>query len=207
MVYPDNLSFTGKTIQIRVNDETYRIHKTVICSTSEFFKNAVKLEWAGRDGKPIDLGHESREIFDIYLGWLYAKDLHGIDEDGAKAWTQLTKSYVLGEKFMDSRFQASIIREMIRMRMYSEAQVYPSIQDINRIYDGTVESSPARRFMVDLCVWKDGGAPWNNKIKIASDLHEDFADDLLTALLDQRKPPAGKSRAPWTDRHAYKSSP
>lgn len=199
----DDHSFTGKTIEIRIKNKTFHIHQSVICNTSEFFKNAVKVEWAGVEKKPIDLGNESRDTFNIYLGWLYAKSLYHVSYLSS-TWTQLTEAYVIGEKMMDVTFQAAVMDAMIGHRTY-QTQWFPTIQNINTIYDGTVEASPARRPMVNLCVWRDG-SPWKNKNKLAEEMHEDFVDDLLSALLDQRKPPAGKSHAPWMDLQTYRRS-
>jgi len=200
----DCYSFTGKTIEIKIKDDTFHVHKGIICSTSEFFKNAVKMEWAGA-GKPIDLSNESRDTFNIYLGWLYAKNLSHVSCTST-AWTQLTEAYIIGEKFIDTTFQMAVIDAMIIHHTANPSKYFPSIENVNCIYEGTVESSPARRFMVDLCVWKDGTSPWV-KGKLTAYMHEDFLDDLLVALLDQRKPPAGRSRVPWLKSVVYYPTP
>ncbi|KAF2788391.1 hypothetical protein K505DRAFT_255648 [Melanomma pulvis-pyrius CBS 109.77] len=200
--YADDHSFTGKTIEVRVKDETFHIHQSIICKTSEFFKNAVKLEWAGVKKKPIDLRNESKDTFNVYLGWLYSKSLYHISHLSS-TWTKLTEAYVIGEKLMDQSFQVAVMDAMIGHRT-NHTQWFPSIENINTIYDGTVEASPARRLMVDLCVWRDG-SPWTNK-ELLGKVHDDFVDDLLLALLEQRKPPATKSHAPWMDPQAYRRS-
>lgn len=95
---------------------------------------------------------------------------------------------------MDSTFQDAVIGAMIRH--YDISRRLPAIDTINLIYDNTTEMSPGRHFMVDMCVWK-ASFLWKEEKSIIARMHQVFANDLLMALLKERKNSGDKAYAPW----------
>jgi hypothetical protein len=201
--YADSHSFTGKTIEVRVKGSTFYVHEKIVCKTSAFFRNALKPECTGPERQPIDLENEPSETFNLYMGWLYVRNLDHVP-DTPDNWSKLAKLYVMGERFIDATFQDAVIDTMIRN--YQLGRGFPTTPTINLIYENTTELSPGRRFMIDLCVWRDD-LPWKEEKTMLTDMHQVFANDLLTALLKERKAPAKRFHAPWAgDRNTYSHS-
>jgi hypothetical protein len=188
-------SYSGATLEIRVEGQVYHIPKSIICRTSELFKKAAKPEWAGEHGKPVLLEEETARVFRLYTIWLYNGTIDRAEAD-LKTWKPLTEAYIMGEKFMDSAFQAVILQNMIH-RLASGRQ--PDINTMNEIYHGTVDNSPARCLMIDICIWEKRDCLRHVENPVA-ELHEDLVNDLLKALMST--PKLGKS--PWaTDVQKY----
>jgi len=47
--------------------QTFHVHKTVLCKTSGFSKAALKPEWQGSEPRPVDLTDEDPATFKMYL--------------------------------------------------------------------------------------------------------------------------------------------
>ena len=186
-------SYSGDTIEIHVEDTKFFIPKSIICRTSEFFKNTAKPEWEGEDGpRPVMLDEEdTARIFKLYTVWLYNGSISRAD-DSLKTWEPLSLAYVMGEKFLDVSFQAVILKYMFRRLI--ETGRRPSIETVNAIYCGTSDPSPARCFMIDICVWVNRGCLGDIE-NPAVELHEDLVRDLLRALTAMPKPE--ETDSPW----------
>ncbi|KAF2827199.1 hypothetical protein CC86DRAFT_405341 [Ophiobolus disseminans] len=58
-VAPDAVDYSGDATEIRVENTKFLIRKSIICKTSEFFKNAAKPGWEGEDGpRPMILDED-----------------------------------------------------------------------------------------------------------------------------------------------------
>jgi hypothetical protein len=76
---------------------------------------------------------------------------------------------------------------------------------MNEIYHGTMDPSPARRLMIDICLWNDRDS-LRSVANPAVELHEDLVRDLLHALMALPKP-SDHTDAPWeVDVNAYFAS-
>ncbi|KAF2827200.1 hypothetical protein CC86DRAFT_369395 [Ophiobolus disseminans] len=98
----------------------------------------------------------------------------------------------MGEKFMDIAFQNDILKAMI-CRLINAGR-NPNIETINYIYCGTTDPSPARRFMIDTCIWTNRGCLEDIE-NPAVQLHEDLVRDLLKASMALPKPLSPET--PW----------
>jgi hypothetical protein len=135
------------------------------------------------------LEEEAASIFRLYTIWLYNGSIDRAEAE-FKTWKPLTEAYVMGEKFMDSAFQAVILKSMIR-RLASGRQ--PDINTMNEIYHGTVEKSPARRLMIDICAWEKRDCLRHVENPVA-ELHQDLVNDLLKSLMST---PKLRTDCPW----------
>lgn len=142
-------------------------------------------------GEPIDLKEEDSEIFSASVQWLYT---HHIDStfDTAK-WSQ---AYVLGEKLMDREYLDCVIETM--MRECTKRGEFPGKINLEIIYEGTPEGSPARKLLVDFVCWM-GNEKWIHK----GEMHQGFNEDLVLELMRHMNRKF-ESPAPWvSDPSAY----
>jgi hypothetical protein len=188
----------------QIKGQTFHVHKTILTKTSDFLRAALKQEWQGPTPRPIDLTDEDPKYFGMYVQWLYTGKVSVprityIDNGGTKVETPsskaLARTYVLGARLVDSAFQNAILQAI--MDCADEDHCSPGLSDIGIIYAGTVALSPARKLMVD--IWTHyAHEEWKlkNVVGIAG---EEFANDLVQALIKRRPPPdgTGTAVAPW----------
>jgi hypothetical protein len=186
-------SYSGDAIEVHVEGTKFFVPKSIICRTSDFFKNAAKPAWRGEDGpRPVELDDDdSARIFKLYTVWLYNGSIDRADSS-LKTWEPLAQAYIMGEKFMDPTFQADILAAMVH-RLSTGRKA--NIGTMNEIYHGTMDPSPARRLMIDICLWNDRDS-LRSVANPAAELHEDLVRDLLHALMALPKP-FDHIDAPW----------
>ncbi|KAF2869126.1 hypothetical protein BDV95DRAFT_596788 [Massariosphaeria phaeospora] len=163
------------TINIVVGSKkTFQVHKHVLKS-SPFLNNIAKSEI-----EAMGLPEEKPRIFELYLHWLYSKNLHAKSSNPV-VLGNLAKAYVLGEALSDADFQRAVMNAIILNCEYNNS--IPSLAIVNLIYRGTTASSPARRLMIDFFRWV--AAPWwRRKKRDESSNEEEDSDDLEYASDD-----------------------
>ncbi|KAF2443976.1 hypothetical protein P171DRAFT_331918, partial [Karstenula rhodostoma CBS 690.94] len=167
------------------------VHEKVLSATSAFFKAVTRREWDGSRRKPgtIDLGDERFDIVNSYVHWLYTGDLVIPTDEKNDLHTFLSEAYVFGEKILDSNFKNGVLDSII---IETNRGNRPSTHHMNTIFDGTVSGSPARRFVIDVFLYKGHGSKaWAKAIE---ELTEDAARETLLAVVCERRPPEGP---PW----------
>ncbi|KAI4697933.1 uncharacterized protein J4E84_001067 [Alternaria hordeiaustralica] len=161
-------SDTGNDSKAEVYERRiFHVHKSVLCKTSLFFKNATKPEWTVSTPRPIDLSDEDPKIVRL--------------------------SYLLGEKLMDATFQDAVIQALIKCVLKS--RLYPTNDSIRIAYKRTLPHCPLRKLLVDFWIW-DAHKGWELE-SLVKDTCEDFANDLIGALVKHRRKPGEISKAPW----------
>ncbi|KAF2130162.1 hypothetical protein P153DRAFT_290245 [Dothidotthia symphoricarpi CBS 119687] len=190
-------SLTSEIALVLVGEKKFRIHKTHLRSSSDFFKNATKAEWTDPDdpAKPIDLSDESPDTFEAYGHWLYSRKILAKEELGA-TWNHLAHLYVLGEKLMDKTFQDAVIDTMIGFN--GSKRTTPASDAIIIIYKGTPGGSPARRLMVDFYAYM-ATSNWSGlHLKNISEFRgTEFLEELVPMLIEQREVPPLRVMRPW----------
>jgi len=153
---------------------------------SDFFRAALKKEWAEGQTRIVKLPEEEPGLVATYLDFILGKglptDSTQMDPQNGKVYVVLTLLFALGERFLDSTFRNAIIAEIIRFTTILSANgsyIYPGVSSINDIYNGTTSASPARRLMVDLYIHA-GNTTW-----VIDALHPAFLKDLAEALMLQ----------------------
>jgi hypothetical protein len=204
----DMVSLDGKTIEVVVGPEedraTYYVHEGVICSSSGFFANAMKPEWASvrPDARVVELPEDDASAFSLYMSWIYSKQLPVLpgapDSAGEEGYHTMAYAYVLGERLMDYEFKNALQDAYVLYARGSPPtkRYYPSNEEIRIIYEGTRDNSPLRKFLVDIWTWR-GKHEW---IENDRDLPKDFLLDVTTALLKVRPTVEDRSR-PWKNSH------
>ncbi|CAG9989478.1 unnamed protein product [Clonostachys byssicola] len=205
------LDLTGQTIEVIVGAKKhvpFTIHENVICASSQFFKKAMSGEWSEAKSRSVRLADEDPDVFHIYTQWLYHDTFPvRVDKPGVEGnaeYLLLAKAYVLGDMLQDGNFKDAILDAMVEKtesKLSNDTTLFPVGPVIRHIYDNTMESSEARRLLVDLYT-EHGRGDWLRKRASREDLPKEFLYDLVVAVLDKRywRYP---TRAPVPDPCAY----
>ncbi|KAF2209496.1 hypothetical protein CERZMDRAFT_86826 [Cercospora zeae-maydis SCOH1-5] len=141
--------------------KTFQLQDFLLVEHSEFFKAALNGQWKEGKENKIELPDDEPGVFEIYAEWLFCGRIaSGTDENAKPAqkeiWAEmglLSRLYVLGEKLIDDEFCDCTLRSMVELRnvISEDGQRYlPSGDDVRNLYDGTTQSSPIRKYLVDL---------------------------------------------------------
>lgn len=190
----------GRTLTVTVGSTTpvtFSVHEHLICRTSDYFKRAMKAYWGTSITGSLTLKEEDPEVFEIYLHWLYCESLPVQNDnpgfEGNTEYVQLAKAYVLGEMLQDVNFKDAVLDAILiksRTRASDGQTWFPVGPAIRYIYDGTPESSAARRLLVDLYTY-NAHADWLTQWANKDELPKEFLFDLAVATLGKRPcPPA-----------------
>jgi hypothetical protein len=186
-VYVPNLE--GPIIDVQVGEQIFQFHEGALSQTP-YFVNALKPEWvSAREGKPIDLKYECVTAFAAYQQYLYSHQI-----ETTLAINKWCKMYVLGEMLMDREFQDAVLS--VIMSECTKTTVYPWIEEINILYEGTPANSPVRGLLCDFFCLQTGGIALIKISDFIAKVPAQFVQDLLLTLLQNRiEVPAGQK--PW----------
>ena len=172
--------------------EILQVHKGLLCKSSEFFKRAMKSEWAGLRGEPdtIDLSGDCTETVLLYVQWLYTKEIqlqvsvpNGCSDAkrsaaAEKMYIPLSTAYVFGEKIMDISFKNAIVSKVVDT--YSVVNWSPGPVPATVVYEGTTAGSPMRRLLSYLVAFYGTNHPsW---ISYFNGYPRELLVDALTAM-------------------------
>jgi hypothetical protein len=168
-------------------------HGNFIACNSDYFKAALKKEWAEGQKRTITLADECPEIMSHYLNYAYTNKLptnvfistsmSTFTEKSGEYYELLAELYVLGERLMNECIRAEILKEIIRLSCLADKDgklYYPMKEAANIIYRGTTAGSPACRLMVDIHL-VHGKTEWLDST-YESDLLLDVAQAFYTAF-------------------------
>lgn len=193
------------TIGQEEEKESFYVHEFAICDRSEFFRNAMKPEWASARSDPrvIDLPDDDPAAFALYMSWMYTRHLPVLAPESEPGSTEgchtLAYAYVLGERLLDISFKNAIADAYVLYARGSAPakRYYPGNEEIRIIYEGTRESSPIRKLLVDIWCCR-GKHEWIEQD--ADLLPKDFLVEVTKALLKLRTSVENLSR-PWKNAH------
>jgi hypothetical protein len=170
------------TIVVGEKKDKVVIYKAILVESSKFFKKAVKPEWSSLRPDPdsIELEHMDLDTFKLYVHWVYFGAIKLPEEDVDGVYTALAKAYVLGEELMDVKFKNDTLDTIIDVLWKSDD--WPFGEPVAIIYNGTIEKSPARRLMVDICACYV--SIHSNRTREFKNCPKDFLLDAMTALAE-----------------------
>lgn len=150
------------TLHVGPTEHAILAHGNFISRRSEFFKAALKKEWAEGQTRVIKLPDEDPQVMTHYLSYAYSKclptDIFTKDflgtfpEESDEYYQLLAELYVLSERLLDETIRGALIKEILRLAKLTDKeskQYHPKGEAVNIIYRGTTAKSPARRLMVD----------------------------------------------------------
>jgi hypothetical protein len=194
-------------LSVGPTQEVFNVHQGLLTKSSEFFKRAMKPEWAASRSDPhtIDLSEDSPETVTLYINWLYHPNIEtGLPTEKyndtttsripAKGYGVLAKAYVFGEKVMDTKFKTAVLLKLIEVE--DALEECPGANDAIIVYAGTPAGSPMRQLITDLAVYNaDDGGSWADYFK---DIPSEAVIDVVTTMAKVRTGPSTKP---------YKTSP
>ncbi|KAL6791951.1 hypothetical protein J3E68DRAFT_442661 [Trichoderma sp. SZMC 28012] len=157
----------------------------------------MKAHWETSTSGSIALTEEDPEVFEVYLHWLYFETLpvrnDSAELQGNNEYAQLAKAYALGEFLQDVNFRDAVLDAMLiksRSKVSEDGRIwFPGGPAIRYIYEGTPESSAARRLLVDLYTYH-GHGDWLKGWAVKDDMPKQFLLDLAIAALTERSRPS-----------------
>ncbi|KAL6900427.1 hypothetical protein GGI43DRAFT_383903 [Trichoderma evansii] len=211
-----SLDLRGRALTVTVGSTTpvtFSVHEHLICRTSEYFKRAMNAYWGTSTSGSVTLKEEDPEVFEVYLHWLYYETLPVQNDspglEGNIEYIQLAKSYALGEMLQDVNFKDAVLDAMLAKSRFKQSDGrswFPVGPAIRCIYEGTPESSAARRLLVDMYTYSGHGewlTEWANK----DDLPKQFLLDLAIALLKKRLHPLVALKVGTCEYHEHLPDP
>lgn len=125
----------------------FTVHKSVATSSYKFIRAALSNDWKEAKDKRIQLANFAVRHFEIYLHWLYTKQLASQSE-GDLDYELLIPLYHIGDYLMDSNFCRHVLQALVDYR-YMRNTV-PNPQDISLVWQQTTEESPLRKVIREL---------------------------------------------------------
>lgn len=181
------------------------VHRSILTSSSEFFRNATKPEWQDLRAEPntLNLADTDVEELSAYVHWLYFGTLPA--EKSPKRgevldnidFPCLARAYVLGEELMDIKFKNSVLDSI--MAVSEEFGWSPTGETANIIFRGTPANSPARKLVVDVVAHRAFDSDnWNEELQLCD------REFLLEALREMSAVRPHLTRKLWSEnRHKY----
>jgi hypothetical protein len=147
------------TIIVGPDKHEMLVHASILTKTSEFFQTALKKEGRKEQIRTITMPDEDSETIAAYLNVLYRGQLPDQAERLWTAYRSCSKVYVLCCRLVDATVQKAAITRLhgLSRGLYKEQIIWDNTSEdcaghefVNAIYDGTTDSDPARRFVVDM---------------------------------------------------------
>ena len=142
-------------------------HESFLISRSGFFRRAVNGRWEESETRIVKLPEDSPKIFALYIDCAYTNQIssdsvernppakaenntkENIDLLKAEIW-DLVHVYILAEKLLDGTTKNIVIETLFKLFHLTNPCLRPSECMIKEVYRNTPETSPLRRFLVDL---------------------------------------------------------
>ncbi|KAK4611589.1 hypothetical protein CLAFUW4_12678 [Fulvia fulva] len=170
-------------VEVGTGDEaqTFHVHAAQLCKSSEYLKTKAKPEWS-KGKATVDLSYQDPGAFNIYVNWLYTGQILSTNakkSNTSEEWLGLARAFTLGEELIDQDFKNAIMSALSTTA--SGAQVTDFLDRLGEmvtvIYEGSVEGSPARNFLVD----RGQSLERTQLSKLRGELHADYTFDLALA--------------------------
>ncbi|KXT07544.1 hypothetical protein AC578_10138 [Pseudocercospora eumusae] len=152
------INFIARPAMVKVGTPhtTFHVNEELLCSGSEFFKAALQKEWREGQMHVVELPEQSPETFNVYLNWLYQKQVFvGIEADEGPElswpWSKQIQAYALGDLLMDIDFKDAIV-DALMVLMHTKAQTpalyrLPSASNRKLLYKVTATGGKARKML------------------------------------------------------------
>lgn len=175
------------TIIVGEEERTFTAHEPVLLASSVYIQRAMSGRWNESITNTIRLPEIEPDIFAIYLYWRYFGVLPVQNTDPEAEDLELAKSYVLGDRIMDTSFQNKVIEAFVEKRdelvLFKSRRCFSSVA-VKYIYENTLESAKVRKLLVDLYVLTCESS-WLLSCRHKDHLPHEFLVELSARLMDR----------------------
>ncbi|KAH0273985.1 hypothetical protein KCU91_g5599, partial [Aureobasidium melanogenum] len=138
------------TIEVGMAKKVYSIHKDLLVFYSDYFRAAFNGSFTEVAEGKISLPHESTNVFDIVVKFVYTRQLSDTVDSDIK-WQNLSRVWIFGDKYLMPAFQNEAMSTLLKR--VAKSGIVPT-NCVKLIYNNTCPGSALRRFIVDLVVWQ-----------------------------------------------------
>lgn len=138
------------------NEQSFTVHKDLICARSKFFVAACSERWIEGQSKVVRLPESSPKIFQIYMAWLFAGNA-AVEEVGHNATESkhsdvveqrtLVKLYLLAQYLNDIKLRNQCLKVLVSRTPAWKTLLWPS--DYKLIWDSTMPGCLLRTMIID----------------------------------------------------------
>ncbi|KAF3047223.1 hypothetical protein E8E11_006148 [Didymella keratinophila] len=215
-------SLTGEKLKIDVIDkqtwkdtkdrETFVIHESLLDLNGTLLSLASQ---PSTQEPPYKLSEFSIQIFQLYVDWLYHRELQVVklpDEDKKDKFEKLGEAFALGYCIQEMDFQIAVVNDILKFAQVLNG--FPGYE-LNDIVYRLDACRALRELMVDLWVWK-ATRQWGSVADVECIAREElditdfegmFAVEVCKALVRVRPVPGQKVLAteekPWENAEKY----
>ncbi|KAF2491103.1 hypothetical protein BU16DRAFT_621758 [Lophium mytilinum] len=145
---------TVVTILVGKTEKAYIIHLDLLIHYSEYFRAAFTGSFKEAEDKKISLSDVKKSTFDRFVDWLYYREISPTEEDkdpetGRLQYRGIIELYILGDKYQIPKLRKYVI-DHIFQSLTTSLELLPSPGAIARAYEFLPETSPMRKFMLDI---------------------------------------------------------
>ncbi|GAB7333360.1 hypothetical protein MBLNU13_g04977t1 [Cladosporium sp. NU13] len=145
------------TLLVGAEEESLVAHESYLTRNSEFFKAAIKKEWAEGQARVIKFPEDDLETMTNYLTFTYSGTLptsrlvEGCPIPTDAAWNSLAELYILGDLAFDKCVRHAVVCEIVRISMMRDEHGHMHFMGTaasNMLFEFTPEQSPIRRLII-----------------------------------------------------------
>lgn len=139
------------TVMVGPAEEDFHFHKSLLRHHSDYFRAAMKDEWAGRNAKELLLPEDDAYTFGLFYHWLYTETLYGHTNmavvplplhDIINVWVYADFRGIPG--------LCNTALDLMYQKMCQVKVAWPGLIDI--VYADTMEGSSIRMLYVDMYI-------------------------------------------------------
>lgn len=181
--------FVGvKTVDLFVgpNRVPVTLHKDRLLQVSPFFKAAFTSNFQEGLKQTMNLPDEDVGTIEVFAQWLYTQhyaitSTFAPDEKRSKRLDQPISLYIFAEKY-----QMLSLKQLLLRELYDSLDQWgsPTLNQVERIYESTIESSALRKLFMHWFIWKlDATTFWQEaRAKEWLQANTDIAADIAVAF-------------------------
>ena len=134
------------TIIVGEDEQSFMVHKDMLCAKSKYFKSACSELWASGREKVVRPTQGTPEQFKMYSEWVYTSHLSINAEDPGQQLDDLIGMFILGDFLNDYQLRNATM-DLLITTILGSTHVF-GLDQLDRVYAATPTGSPLREFTV-----------------------------------------------------------
>lgn len=173
------------SVLVGPDEQTFFVHKDMICARSRFFKAACSERWVEGKEKRVELPDVEASLFHCYIARVYGGkvDVERFANEGIEKLpgkddrlvAKLLELYILGDALDDIHLRNRVLQILVL-----ETTVLPHAETVKRVWEKTPEHSSIRKMIVRRAVLRTDRADLMEDLK---NFTADFVLQVAVSLL------------------------